>query len=188
VNAHALGRYAALCQEAGLVPIVEPEVLMDGGHTIERCDEVTGSVLHAVFNALYDQRIVLEQMLLKPSMIISGKSCPNQASVNEVATATLRCLCRHVPAAVPGIVFLSGGQSDVLATRHLNAINRLDLPRPWKVSFSYGRALQDQALQAWQGKAEQFQTGQQAFYHRAKCNGAAALGLYTAALEGTGTR
>ncbi|MGA6826397.1 class I fructose-bisphosphate aldolase [Nitrospira sp. NS4] len=188
VNAHALGRYAALCQEAGLVPIVEPEVLMDGGHTIERCEEVTGCVLHAVFNALYDQRIVLEQMLLKPSMIISGKSCPNQASVDEVATATLRCLRRHVPAAVPGIVFLSGGQSDVLATKHLNAINRLDLPRPWKVSFSYGRALQDQALQAWQGKAEQFQAGQQSFYHRAKCNGAAALGRYTAALEGAVAR
>lgn len=188
VNAHALGRYAALCQEAGLVPIVEPEVLMDGGHTIERCDEVTGSVLHAVFNALYDQQIALEQMLLKPNMIISGKSCPKQASVNEVARATLRCLRRHVPAAVPGIVFLSGGQRDVLATMHLNAINRLDMRRPWTVSFSYGRALQDPALHAWHGKEEQFKAGQQAFYHRAKCNGAAALGQYTDALEGATAR
>ena len=185
VNAQALGRYAALCQEAGLVPIVEPEVLMDGGHMIERCDEVTGSVLHAVFNALYDQQVVLEQILLKPNMVISGKSCPQQASVNEVATATLRCLRRHVPAAVPGILFLSGGQSDVLATKHLNAVNMLDMPRPWTVSFSYGRALQDPALQAWHGKAEQFKAGQQAFYHRAKCNGAAALGRYTDALERT---
>lgn len=185
VNAHALGRYAALCQEAGLVPIVEPEVLMDGGHTIERCAEVTGCVLHAVFNALYDQQIVLEQMLLKPNMIISGMSCPKQASVSEVATATVRCLRRYVPAAVPGIVFLSGGQSDVLATRHLNAINTLDTPRPWVVSFSYGRALQDPALLAWHGKTEQFKAGQQAFYHRAKCNGAAALGRYSEALEGT---
>lgn len=184
VNAHALGRYAALCQEAGLVPIVEPEVLMDGGHTIERCNEVTGSVLHALFNALCEQRIVLEQMLLKPSMVISGKSCPEQASVSEVATATLRCLRQYVPAAVPGIVFLSGGQSDLLATRHLNAINMLDRPHPWTVSFSYGRALQDPALHAWQGKAERFKAGQQAFHHRAKCNGAAALGRYTEALEG----
>lgn len=188
VNAHALGRYAALCQETGLVPIVEPEVLMDGGHTIEQCSEVTGSVLRTVFNALYDQQVVLEQMLLKPNMIISGNSCPKQASVSEVATATVRCLLRYVPAAVPGIVFLSGGQSDVLATKHLNAINMLDMPRPWTVSFSYGRALQDPALQAWHGKAEQFKAGQQAFYHRAKCNGAAALGRYTDALEGAVAR
>jgi fructose-bisphosphate aldolase class I len=184
VNAHALGRYAALCQEAGLVPIVEPEVLMDGAHTIERCEEVTGAVLHAVFDSLFEQGVKLEGMLLKPNMVIAGKACPKQASVNEVATATLRCLRRHVPAAVPGIVFLSGGQSDVLATRHLNAINTMDTPRPWKVSFSYGRALQDAALQTWHGKAEQIKAGQQAFYHRAKCNGAAALGTYTDALEG----
>jgi len=184
VNVHALGRYAALCQEAGLVPIVEPEVLMDGAHTIERCEEVTGAVLHAVFGALFKQGVRLEGMLLKPNMVIAGKDCSKQASVREVATATLRCLLRHVPAAVPGIVFLSGGQSDVLATRHLNAINTLDTPRPWKVSFSYGRALQDSALKAWQGKAAQFKAGQQAFYHRAKCNGAAALGKYTDALEG----
>jgi fructose-bisphosphate aldolase class I len=124
-------------------------------------------------------------MLLKPNMVISGKSCPKQASVSEVATATLRCLRRHVPAAVPGIVFLSGGQSDLLATKHLNAINMLDRPHPWTISFSYGRALQDPSLHAWHGKAEQFKAGQQAFYHRAKCNGAAALGRYTEALEGT---
>ena len=184
VNAHALGRYATLCQEAGLVPIVEPEVLMDGHHTIERCEDVTGLVLHAVFDALFEQGVRLEGMLLKPNMVISGKNCPQQASVQDVATATLRCLRRHVPAAVPGIVFLSGGQSDVVATKHLNAINNLDTPRPWKVSFSYGRALQDPALQAWHGKAEQFKAGQQAFHHRAKCNGAAALGKYTDALEG----
>lgn len=188
VNAQALGRYAALCQEAGLVPIVEPEVLMDGNHTIERCEEVTGAALHAVFAALYDQKITLEKMLLKPNMVISGTTCPKQASVNEVATATLRCLRRHVPAAVPGIVFLSGGQSDVVATRHLNAINTLDTPRPWKVSFSYGRALQDPALRAWHGKAEQCKAGQSAFLHRAKCNGAAALGRYSDAMEGKGTK
>ena len=183
VNAHALGRYAALCQEEGLVPIVEPEVLMDGNHTIERCEEVTGYVLHMVFNALYDQRVSLEKMLLKPNMVISGKACPKQASVMDVATATLRCLRRHVPAAVPGIVFLSGGQSDVVATKHLSAINTLETPRPWKVSFSYGRALQDSALAAWQGKAEQFKAGQQAFHHRAKCNSAAARGRYTETME-----
>ena len=188
VNAQALGRYAALCQEAGLVPIVEPEVLMDGNHTIEQCEEVTGSVLHAVFTALYDQNVALEKMLLKPNMVISGKTCPKQVSVNEVATATLRCLRRHVPAAVPGIVFLSGGQSDVVATRHLNAINTLDTPHPWKVSFSYGRALQDPALRAWHGKAEHFKAGQSAFHHRAKCNGAAALGRYSNAMEGKGTK
>ena len=159
---------------------------MDGTHTIERCEEVTGVVLHAVFTALYDQQISLEQMLLKPNMVIAGNKCPKQASVDEVATATLRCLRRHVPAAVPGIVFLSGGQSDVVATRHLNAINTLDTPRPWKVSFSYGRALQDPALHAWHGKADQLKTGQQAFHHRAKCNSAAALGTYTDALEGKG--
>jgi len=186
VNAHALGRYAALCQEAGLVPIVEPEVLMDGSHTIERCEDVTGAVLHTVFNALYDQNVSLELMLLKPNMVISGTSCPKQASVNDVAAATLRCLRQHVPAAVPGIVFLSGGQSDVVATRHLNTINTLGTPHPWAVSFSYGRALQDSAMRAWHGKAEQLKAGQQAFYHRAKCNGAATRGKYADALEGKG--
>ena len=152
-NAHALARYAALCQEGGIVPIVEPEVLMDGTHTLERCEAVTGMVLHAVFDALFDQGVRLTSMLLKPDVIIAGKDCPRPGAVDEVAAATLRCLRRHVPAAVPGIVFLSGGQSDRLATLHLNAIIRQPGPRPWKVSFSYGRALQDPALEAWHGRA-----------------------------------
>ena len=184
VNAHALARYAALCQEQGIVPIVEPEVLMDGSHTIERCEDVTSSILHAVFHALFEQCVRLEGMLLKPNMVIAGKNCPKQASVQEVATATVRCLRRHVPAAVPGIVFLSGGQSEVLATSHLNAINKLDLPKPWKISFSYGRALQDPAMEAWHGKQQNLKAAQQAFYQRAKCNSAAAIGKYTSALEG----
>ena len=184
VNAHALARYAALCQEQGIVPIVEPEVLMDGPHTIERCEDVTSSVLHTVFHALFEQCVRLEGMLLKPSMVIAGKNCPKKASVQEVATATLRCLRRHVPAAVPGIVFLSGGQSEVLATSHLNAVNKLDLPKPWKISFSYGRALQDPAMEAWRGKQQNLKAAQQAFYQRAKCNSAAAIGKYTSALEG----
>lgn len=167
-----------------MVPIVEPEVLMDGSHTIERCEDVTASVLHTVFHALFEQCVSLEGMLLKPNMVISGKECRRQASVEEVAAATLRCLHRHVPAAVPGIVFLSGGQRDVLATAHLNAINKLDLPNPWKISFSYGRALQDPAIEAWLGKAQNLKTGQRAFYHRAKCNSAAAVGKYSSALEG----
>jgi fructose-bisphosphate aldolase, class I len=183
VNAHALGRYAALCQEQGLVPIVEPEVLMDGPHTIERCEEVTGHVLHAVFNALFDQRISLEGMLLKPNMVISGKECSKQVSVQGVAQVTLQCLRRYVPAAVPGIVFLSGGQHDRIATAHLNAINTLPSPKPWKISFSYGRALQDPALEAWHGKPENLKAGQQALLHRAKCNGAASLGNYTEMME-----
>ncbi|HEX2478055.1 MAG TPA: class I fructose-bisphosphate aldolase [Geminicoccaceae bacterium] len=182
-NAHALARYAALCQEQHVVPIVEPEVLMDGAHTIERCEEVTGAVLHAVFHALFEQGVSLEAMLLKPSMVIAGKDCRRQALVQEVATATLRCLRRHVPAAVPGIVFLSGGQKDKLATAHLNAINRLPGPKPWKISFSYGRALQDAAMAAWQGRDENLKAGQQALYHRARCNGAAARGEYTDATE-----
>ena len=182
-NAHALARYAALCQEQQLVPIVEPEVLMDGAHTIERCDEVTGAVLHAVFHALFEQGVSLESMLLKPSMVIAGKSCTRQATVEEVATATLRCLRRHVPVAVPGIVFLSGGQKDRLATAHLNAINRLPGPKPWKISFSYGRALQDAAMAAWHGLDENVKAGQEALYHRARCNGAAARGEYTDATE-----
>jgi fructose-bisphosphate aldolase class I len=183
VNAHALARYAALCQEQQLVPIVEPEVLMDGAHTIQRCDEVTGAVLHAVFHALFEQGVSFESMLLKPSMVIAGKDCARQASVQEVATATLRCLRQHAPAAVPGIVFLSGGQKDRLATTHLNAINRLPGPKPWKISFSYGRALQDAAMAAWHGRDENVQVGQQALYHRARCNGAAARGEYTDATE-----
>ena len=184
VNAHALARYAALCQEQGMVPIVEPEVLMDGSHTIERCEEVTGHILHAVFNALFDQKVSLEGMLLKPNMVISGKECAKQASVKEVAVATLRCLSRHVPVAVPGIVFLSGGQDHLAATEHLSAINQLEGAKPWKLSFSYGRALQDEALKAWGGKNENIKAGQQLFYHRAKCDSAAALGRYTTAMEG----
>jgi fructose-bisphosphate aldolase class I len=156
---------------------------MDGSHTIERCEAVTGVVLHAVFDALFDQDVVLEAMLLKPNMVIAGKDCRRQASMNEVATATLRCLRRHVPAAVPGIVFLSGGQSARLATVHLNAINRLPGPKPWKVSFSYGRALQDPALQAWHGRDENLAAGQQALHLRASLNGAASVGKYTDDME-----
>src|SRR5215208_4130944 len=151
-NAHALARYAALCQEQQLVPIVEPEVLMNGSHPIERCEEVTGAVLHAVFNGLAEQGVSLEAMLLKPNMVIAGQECPDPASAQEVATATLRCLRRHVPAAVAGIIFLSGGQEERLATVHLDAINRLPQSRPWTISFSYGRALQDPALEAWHGQ------------------------------------
>ena len=185
LNAHALARYAALCQEAGVVPIVEPEVLLDGSHPIERCAEVTGAVLHAVFGELVQRRVSLESMLLKPSMVIAGKDCPRQASVPEVAAATLSCLRRHVPAAVPGIVFLSGGQHDRLAAAHLNAINRLPGPRPWTISFSYGRALQDRALEGWHGRDENVHTGQQAFYHQARCNSAASLGTFTDDMEMT---
>jgi fructose-bisphosphate aldolase, class I len=182
-NAHALARYAALCQEQRLVPIVEPEVLMNGAHAIERCEEVTDAVLHNVFHALLEQGVSLESMLLKPSMVIAGKDCSPQASVQEVATATLQCLRRHVPAAVPGIVFLSGGQKDRLATAHLNAMNRLPGPKPWKLSFSYGRALQDAALEAWHGRDENLKAGQEAFLHRARCNGAATRGEYTDQME-----
>ena len=182
-NAEALARYAALCQEQGLVPIVEPEVLMDGSHTLERCEEVTGDVLHAVFGALFDQRVSLEGMLLKPNMVLPGRKCSRRASVREVAEATLRTLTRHVPPAVPAVVFLSGGQDPLLATNHLNAINQLDGPKPWKLSFSYGRALQDEALEAWQGRSEKMPAGQLAFYHRAKCDSAAALGSYRSAME-----
>ena len=184
-NAHALARYAALCQEQDLVPIVEPEVLMDGSHSIERCEEVTGVVLHTVFDALFEQRVALECMLLKPNMVISGKECANQASVVEVAAATLRCLRRHVPAAVPGIVFLSGGQADRVATAHLNAINRLPGAKPWRISFSYGRALQDHALEAWHGRDENLAAGRQVLFQRARCNSAATLGKYTDEMEAT---
>lgn len=182
-NAHALARYAALCQEQGIVPIVEPEVLMDASHGIERCEHVTAAVLHAVFDALFAQKVSLEGMLLKPNMVRPAKGCAKQASVDEVAQATVRCLRRHVPAAVPGIVFLSGGQDHLAATLHLNAINRIDGPLPWKLSFSYGRALQDEALKAWLGKDERLRAGQQAFHHRAKCDSAAALGRYRASME-----
>jgi fructose-bisphosphate aldolase class I len=181
-NAHALARYAALCVEAGIVPIVEPEVLMDGPHTLERCYEVTTRALHEVFDALYDQRVPLEQILLKPNMVLSGTECPTQANVRQVAEATLACFRRVVPAAVPGIVFLSGGQSDELATAHLNEMNRLG-GGPWQLSFSYGRALQAPALKAWRGKPEQVAAAQRAYLHRAKCNGAARYGKYTEAME-----
>lgn len=182
VNAHALARYAALCQEAGIVPIVEPEVLMDGANSIERCEEVTDRVLDAVFTELKMQQVMLEGMLLKPNMVISGKQCPDQASVAQVAQATLRCLRRRVPAAVTGIVFLSGGQSDALATAHLNALNCMG-PQPWKLSFSYGRALQAPALDAWRGKPENVEAAQQAYLKRARNNSAAARGEYSADME-----
>ena len=182
-NAHALARYAALCQEQGIVPIVEPEVLMEGTHGIERCEEVTGTVLHAVFDALFNQRVSLEGMLLKPNMVIAAAACAVQPSVAEVARATVGCLRRHVPAAVPGIVFLSGGQDHLAATAHLNAINQLEGPQPWTLSFSYGRALQDEALSVWRGKDEKLAAGQLAFYHRAKCDSAASLGRYTTTME-----
>ena len=182
-NAHALARYAALCQEQGLVPIVEPEVLMEGAHEIERCEQVTGSVLRAVFNALAEQRVMLEGMLLKPNMVTAGSQCSAAASVQEVAAATLRCLRRHVPAAVPGIVFLSGGQQERLATLHLNAINRLAPATPWRISFSYGRALQDPALKAWHGSDANLTLGARAIALRARCNSAASLGTYTEDME-----
>jgi fructose-bisphosphate aldolase class I len=178
-NAHALARYAALCQEQGLVPIVEPEVLMTGPHMIERCEEVTSAVLHAVFDALKEHDVALEAMLLKPNIVIAGDECSGPASVEDVATFTLRCLRRYVPAAVPGIIFLSGGQDEQLATAHLNAINRLPGPKPWTISFSYGRALQDPALEAWHGREANLDAGRQALYHRARCNGAACRGTYT---------
>jgi fructose-bisphosphate aldolase class I len=181
-NAHALARYAALCVEGGLVPIVEPEVLMDGSHTIERCYLATERTLRAVFRCLYEQRVPLEQILLKPNMVLSGQACPQQASVREVAEQTLRCFRNAVPAAVPGIVFLSGGQSDELATAHLNEMNRIG-GVPWELSFSYGRALQAPTLKSWRGKPENAAAGQKAFLHRARCNGAARTGSYTAAME-----
>jgi fructose-bisphosphate aldolase class I len=182
-NAHALARYAALCQEQGLAPIVEPEVLMSGAHTIARCEAVTGHVQQAVFDALAEQNVALEAMLLKPNMVVAGQQCPQQAPVEEVAAATLRCLRRHAPAAVPGIVFLSGGQSDRLATAHLNAINRLPGPKPWAITFSYGRALQDPALLAWHGREDNVVEAQDALALRARCNGAASLGTYAEAME-----
>jgi fructose-bisphosphate aldolase class I len=181
-NAEALARYAALCQEADLVPIVEPEVLMDGAHTIERYFEVTQQTLESVFHALYEHRIPLEGMLLKPNMVLSGKECSRQASVQEVAEATVRCLKRVVPAAVPGIVFLSGGQSDLQATEHLNAMNRIE-GLPWQLSFSYGRALQAPVLKAWKGDPANIADAQQAFHHRALCNSRARFGKYTEEVE-----
>ncbi len=177
-NAHALARYAALCQEAGLVPIVEPEVLMDGGHDIDACEAVTETTLRRVYAALAEQDVVLEGSLLKPNMVVSGADCAEQAGVEEVARRTVRTLQRCVPAAVPGIVFLSGGQSDEQATLHLDAMNKLPARLPWKLSFSYGRALQAAPLKAWGGKAENLAAGQAAFLERARANGQASLGSY----------
>ena len=185
VNAHALGRYAALSQEEGLVPIVEPEVLMDGPHSVERCYEVTRETLHLVFDELFDQRVDLEGMLLKPNMVLSGTEHEHQAGPEEVAEMTLRCFHAVVPAAVPGIVFLSGGQSDEQASANLNAINAHG-PQPWTLSFSYGRALQAPALKAWRGDAANVEAGQQALLHRARCNSAAAQGRYSDELEELG--
>jgi fructose-bisphosphate aldolase, class I len=181
-NAEALGRFAALSQEAGLVPIVEPEVLMDGDHTIERCDQVTRDTLAEVFAALHRHRVRLDGMLLKPNMVVSGSDCPTQADVDQVARATLACLRDHVPASVPGIVFLSGGQSDEAATAHLNAMNRLG-GAPWQLSFSYGRALQAPALKAWKGEPANGPAAQRAYLHRARLNGAARSGSWTEAME-----
>lgn len=181
-NAHALARYAALVQEAGLVPIVEPEVLMDGNHDIERCDEVTSTVLTAVYYELAKQRVILEGTLLKPNMVISGKEYPKRADVEEVAEATVRCLRRSVPSAVPGVVFLSGGQGPEEATAHLNAMNQMGA-HPWELSFSYGRALQAPALKTWHGDATNVLAAQKVLYHRAELNGAARFGRYSEEME-----
>jgi fructose-bisphosphate aldolase class I len=185
-NGHVLARYAALCQEAGLVPVVEPEVLMDGDHTLERCGEVTEEVLRAVFSQLFRQRVLLEGLLLKPNMVLSGLTCPKQAGVDEVADATVTCLLRSVPAAVPGIAFLSGGQSAELASVRLNAINvRFKSRRPWALAFSFGRAIQQPALEIWSGKEANRAAAQQALLHRARCNWAARRGEYRASMDGT---
>ena len=181
-NAHALARYAALCQEAGLVPIVEPEVLMDGTHTIAEAKRTTGRVLQAVYTELHDQRIDYSGSLLKPNMVLTGYEASSRASAQEVAEETLDCFYKHVPAAVPGIVFLSGGQSDEDATAHLNAMNALG-PHPWQLSFSYGRALQAPTLKAWAGRPENVEAGQRAYYHRAKMNSAARTGMYAPEME-----
>lgn len=181
-NAHALAAYAAICQVAGVVPIVEPEVLMDGDHDLARCAVVTEHVLHAVFHALHRQGVVLEHMVLKPSMVIAGKKCPQQASTEQVAAETVRILKRTVPAAVPGIFFLSGGQTPEQATVNLDAMNRLG-PLPWPLSFSYGRALQEPPLAAWRGQAANVGTAQQALLKRSRLNGKACLAGYEAGME-----
>jgi fructose-bisphosphate aldolase class I len=181
-NAEGLARYAALCQEAGIVPIVEPEVLMDGGHSLERCEEVTNVVLDTVFAHLFAARVALEGMILKPNMVIPGKKAPNQSSPAQIAEATVRTLKRRVPPAVPGIAFLSGGQSPTDATLHLSLMHAAG-PLPWALTFSYGRALQEDALNAWEGKAAGFAGGQKALAIRAKLNGLAATGEYTTAME-----
>lgn len=185
-NAHALARYAGLCQEAGLVPIVEPEVLMDGAHSMERCFEVTEEVLHTVFKQMYMQRVMLEGMILKPNMVLPGLACPTQETADEVADATVRCMLRAVPAAVPGIAFLSGGQTSELASARLNAMNaRFKSRLPWALAFSFARALQQPAMEIWRGDDANVPAAQQALYHRAKCNQAARRGEYDAAMEQT---
>lgn len=181
-NAHALARYAALCQEAKIVPIVEPEVLMDGGHTLERCEVVTAAALDALFEQLEAHRVDLTGIVLKPNMVISGTECADRAGVQEVAEATVRCLKAHVPEAVPGIAFLSGGQSAEEATAHLGAMNALG-DHPWQLTFSYGRALQAPALNAWKGDPANFEAGQKALFKRAKLNGLARQGEYSPSLE-----
>jgi len=182
-NAQALARYAALCQEAGLVPIVEPEVLMDGAHSMVRCGEVTEEVLHQVFAQLYRQRVLFEGMILKPNMIVPGLDCATQESIDEVADATVRCMLRAVPAAVPGITFLSGGQTSELASARLNAMHEISRIRPWALSFSFGRALQNEALAAWAGVETNRGKAQDALLHRAHCNGAAVRGKYKTGME-----
>jgi fructose-bisphosphate aldolase class I len=185
-NAQALARYAALCQEVGLVPVVEPEVLMDGDHALERCRELTEQVLRAVFTQLYAQRVMFEGMILKANMVLPGLGCPIQESVKEVAAATVKCLLHVVPAAVPGVAFLSGGQSCELASARLNAMNaRSNSPVPWALAFSFARAIQQPALEIWKGEAANVVAAQNALYHRAKCNQAARRGEYSAALEET---
>jgi fructose-bisphosphate aldolase class I len=181
-NAHALARYAALCQETNIVPIVEPEVLMDGSHTIERCEEVTDAALSEVFVQLNRARLHLEGMILKPNMVISGKKCPTQATPEKVAAATVRCLKRHVPVAVPGIAFLSGGQSPTEAALHLSLMNR-GASLPWQLTFSYGRALQDAALHSWAGKAANVPAAQKEFQKWARLNGLARNGAFQAGME-----
>ncbi len=183
-NAQALARYAALCQEAGVVPVVEPEVLMDGEHTMERCREVTEEVLQTVFNQLYSQRVMLEGMILKPNMVLPGLTCPKQEDLNQVADATVMCLLRAVPAAVPGIAFLSGGQSTELASARLNAMNlRFKSRVPWALAFSFARAIQQPAMEIWQGQLANVSAAHQALCHRARCNRAARRGEYTPAME-----
>ena len=180
-NAHALARYAKICQEGGLVPIVEPEVLMDGDHDLERCDRVTTMTLNTVFDELYAQDVALEGMILKPNMVISGSDCKTQAGIDEVAERTVQYLMRCVPAAVPGIMFLSGGQSEEDATAHLNAMNAKFAPAPWKLSYSYGRALQQSCLKAWQGDARNVSAAQAVLLERAQANSAACAGSYVKA-------
>src|SRR5579872_2201393 len=183
-NAHALARYAALCQEAGLVPVVEPEVLMDGDHTLERCSEATEAVLRTVFNQLYIQRVMLEGMILKPNMVLPGLTCPVQAAVDHVADVTMGCLLRAVPAAVPGIAFLSGGQAAELASARLNAMNvRFKSRLPWALAFSFARAIEQPALEIWQGKEANVLAAQQVLNHRARCDRAARRGEYNAAMD-----